>query len=77
MRAALALAAFVALVVGAYALSCWWYPFGSCWCCKGLGRHMRDDRKVQRLCWWCKGSGRRRRVGRRLYDWHTMRGGRT
>jgi hypothetical protein len=73
MRAVLSAVAFASLLVGAYALSCWWFPFGPCWCCKGLGRHMRGDGKAGRDCWWCKGKGRRRRVGRILYDRWTLR----
>ena len=46
-------------------VSCWWYPFARCWCCKGTGRH---GKKVFRDCWWCGGRGRRLRVGRWLVD---------
>lgn len=53
-----------------YAVSCWWFPFGSCWCCKGKGRHYRKDGKVFRDCKrMCKGTGRRRRVGRTVFEW--------
>jgi hypothetical protein len=56
------------LAVAAYVCSCWWFPYGACWCCKGVGLHFREDRKVHRKCWWCKGSGRRLRIGRRFYN---------
>lgn len=58
----------VLLAVAAYVCSCWWFPFGPCWCCKGVGRHFRKDGKALRLCWWCKGSGRRLRIGRRVFN---------
>jgi len=51
-----------------YAGSCWWFPFADCFCCKGKGRHTRDDRKVHRDCRWCRGSGKRLRIGRRIYN---------
>lgn len=51
-----------------YAGSCWWFPFGHCWCCKGRGRHTRKDGKVFKDCWWCGASGRRLRLGRRIYN---------
>lgn len=56
-----------------YAGSCWWFPFGRCWCCKGRGAHKRRDGKVFRDCrhllgWGCGGSGRRLRIGRRVYN---------
>jgi hypothetical protein len=52
-----------------YAGSCWWFPFGACWCCNGRGTHYRKDGKVHRVCkWWCKGQGRKLRWGRRAYN---------
>ena len=60
----------IALLCGLiYAGSCWWYPLGHCWCCKGSGRHAREDGKVYRPCWWCKGTGRRWRIGRRIWNY--------
>jgi len=53
-----------------YGVSCWWFPFGRCWCCGGSGRHYRKDGKVFRDCKrMCKGTGRRRRVGRTVFEW--------
>lgn len=63
------LAATALLAAGAYALSCWIFPYKPCRCCKGAGRHYRKDGSVLRLCnWWCKGSGRRLRAGRWVYN---------
>lgn len=67
-RATLAMIGSLGLAV--YALSCWWFPFGKCWCCKGSGRHYRKDGRVFRDCKrMCKGTGRRRRVGRTMFEW--------
>ena len=63
MRVIVGLAVLVPL---AYALSCWWLPYASCWCCKRTGIHARG--KVFRPCRICSGSGRRLRVGRRLWN---------
>lgn len=67
----------ILVAFGWYALSCWWWPFGACFCCKGKGTHYRKDNKVhrtcrKRLCSWhspfasCGGKGRRLRWGRRV-----------
>jgi hypothetical protein len=65
VRFAIVATAVVALV---YTISCWWFPFAACLCCKGEGRHQRGDRKVWRLCHWCTGTGRRLRLGRRAWN---------
>lgn len=63
------MAILAAVWVAGYAVSCWWFPFGKCWCCHGRGTHSRKDGKVFRDCKWiCKGTGRRRRIGRTAYE---------
>jgi hypothetical protein len=66
-RGVLAITAFGWAVY--YAVSCWWFPFGNCWCCHGRGRHDRKDGRVFRDCRMCRGAGRRRRVGRTVFEW--------
>lgn len=68
MKSTLMIAGVVAAAAGWYAVSCWWFPLGHCWCCSGSGRHSRKDGMVFRPCWWCKGSGRRWRLGRRVWN---------
>lgn len=55
-------AAGVAAAV-AYVLTCWWWPYGFCWCCKGRGKHFRKGGRAFRDCGICEGRGRRFRVG--------------
>ena len=69
----LALAGLLLAAAGAYALSCWWFPYAHCRCCHGDGKHYRPDGKVHRLCRWCKGTGRRLRIGRRVYNFYALR----
>lgn len=64
----LLLIAFAAVAATGYGLSCWWFPFRRCWCCKGRGVHRRDDGQVMRPCRWCTNTGRRLRLGRRLFN---------
>jgi hypothetical protein len=52
----------------AYLAGCRWRAFKPCWCCKGNGKHYRDDGKAFRDCWWCGGSGRKLRIGRRVWN---------
>jgi hypothetical protein len=73
MKSTLMIAGVVAVVIGWYALGCWWRPLAYCSCCKGSGRHARKDGKVFRNCWWCKGSGRRWRIGRRVWNFFHRR----
>ena len=56
------------LFAGLYIAECAWWPFAKCWCCKGSGKHSREDGQVWRTCRWCKGSGDRLRVGRRIWN---------
>ncbi|MEV5629209.1 hypothetical protein [Micromonospora tulbaghiae] len=62
---ALAAVVFIAVKVASWR----WRPWAPCWCCKGTGKHYRDDGKVFRDCWWCRRSpGRRLRIGRRVWN---------
>jgi hypothetical protein len=65
----LATLALVVGVPGAYAVSCWWWPYAACRRCNGDGKLSRRDGKVWRPCPRCKTSGRRLRIGRRLYHY--------
>ena len=60
----------VLIMAVTYAGSCVWNPWHDCWCCKGTGKHYRneDKPKVFRRCWWCKGSGKHMRIGRKIYN---------
>lgn len=57
------------VIVAVYAISCWWWPFTTCWKCEGVGsKFARRDGKVWRDCRRCKGSGKRLRVGRLVWN---------
>lgn len=62
-------AAGVALVLAAYGLACWWWPYASCWCCHGSGKHRSGSGRTFRRCLVCGGRGSWFRVGRRLWTW--------
>lgn len=55
-------------VLAAYALACWWLPFGRCQSCSGRGHRTTMLLHRIRTCRRCRGSGKRLRHGRRLYN---------
>ena len=67
-----ALVAAVLLV--AYALACWWWPFTAHGRCNGTGKLRSPSGKAWRTCRGCKGTGRKLRVGRRLFNATTRHG---
>ena len=54
------------LVLLAYVVECWWFPYGTCLRCRGKKVYRSQFSKGVRKCRRCGGSGERLRVGRRL-----------
>jgi hypothetical protein len=60
--------ALVALGLAAYyATSCVFWPYRTCWRCRGNPRRRAWWGGGHSLCSWCDGTGQRRKFGRWLY----------
>lgn len=57
----------VALVVlVAYAVAVWWWPWQNCPRCKGSGKHWSPTGRYHRTCGRCAGAGRLYRLPIRI-----------
>ncbi|MEV5495626.1 hypothetical protein AB0M50_09495 [Nonomuraea fuscirosea] len=53
----------------AYAIVCAAAPFGRCRRCKGVGKTLKPNGRLNRWCRRCDSTGLRLRAGRRLYNY--------